>query len=317
MAIKAALKRLILGTSILALSGCTGSAVGEKVKTTDAAAAAIAEEVGGNAPAMWKITDADSTLYVLGTFHILPTDLEWKTPVYEAAMADAENTITEADTDSPAATLAVQQAVAEYGLNAPGTTLSGILGEERFARFSTACEKFGIPAAALESFRPWLATLTLSVTALQKNGFDPAAGVDSNLTKQAIAEGDTISHFETAEEQIRILASLDEEEMLANFDVSLEQLEDFEALSEQMLTSWATGDTAGLESLFVEELQTQSPDAFEKVLVTRNMNWANQVEKILAGEGDYMIAVGAAHLVGEKSLLDLLDDRGISAERIQ
>ena len=126
------------------------------------------------------------------------------------------------------------------------------------------------------------------------------------MTAQATAEGDAITHFETAEEQIKILASLDEEEMLANFDVSLEQLEDFEALSEKMLTAWATGDTAGLEKIFIEELQTQSPDAFQKILVARNENWANQVETVLAGEGDYMIAVGAAHLVGEKSLFCLL-----------
>lgn len=317
MAMKPSLKKVLFATSVLALSACAGSATGDQAITTQAAVETAISDATQDAPAMWKITDKDSTLYFLGTFHILPTDFEWKTPVYEAAMADAENTITEADTESPAATAAVQQAVAQYGINPPGTTLSSILGKERFARFAAASEKFGIPASALESFRPWLATLTLSVTALQSNGFDPANGVDSNLTAQATAEGDAITHFETAEEQIKILASLDEEEMLANFDVSLEQLEDFEALSEKMLTAWATGDTAGLEKIFIEELQTQSPDAFQKILVARNENWANQVETVLAGEGDYMIAVGAAHLVGEKSLFDLLEDRGIKAERIQ
>ena len=105
--------------------------------------------------------------------------------------------------------------------------------------------------------------------------------------------------------------------MIANFDVSVDQLEDFETISKQMLDAWATGDTVALQEAFVTELQEQSPDAFEKVLVARNINWANQVETLLAGEGDYLIAVGAGHLVGEKSLIDLLDKRGITATRIQ
>jgi len=269
------------------------------------------------APAIWQINDEDSTLYVMGTFHILPPELDWKTPIYEAAMKDADNTITEADTESIEALAKVQALIGTLGMNEQGTTLSSILGEKRHKRFTAACEKIGIPASALEPFKPWLAMITVSVVALQKNGFDPEAGVDKAVTVQAIAEADKITHFETAEQQVEILASLDQSEMLANFDVSLDQIEDFEALSATMLTAWSTGDAEALAQTFVTPLQTESPDAFQKLLVTRNQDWANQVETILSGEGKYFIAVGAAHLVGEKSLFDLLSDKGITAKRIQ
>ena len=197
---KQSLTAILIGASVFGLCACSNAATGQNLleeAKSNSTTASASQDAKSNAPAMWEIKDENSTLYVLGTFHILPADLEWKTPVFEAAMADAENTITEADTSSPAATLAVQRAVGELGINPKGTTLSSILGTERHARFAAMSEKFGIPASALETFKPWLAVITVSVTALQSYGYDPASGVDSLVIEQATAEGDTLSYFET------------------------------------------------------------------------------------------------------------------------
>ncbi|MEM8772813.1 MAG: TraB/GumN family protein [Pseudomonadota bacterium] len=279
--------------------------------------AALAEKPAENSPAMWKMTDEDSTVYLFGTFHILPPNVEWQTDAYAAAMAEAETTITEADTNSPEAQAALAQAVQQYGLNPPGTTLSSILGEERAAEFAKAADNLGVPMQVFEAQRPWLASLTLSVLALQKAGFDPNAGVEPLLLAQANAEGDKIDHFETGVEQIEILASLDEDEMLANFDASLDQFVEFETLMGNMLDAWRTGDVKGLEEDINGQLRDEAPDAFQKLLVDRNENWVVEIKNIMAGQGDYFIAVGAGHLVGEDSVIDMLNEEGFKVKRVQ
>lgn len=304
-------------TVLLALAISTTCATAADAPKHDGVEKIAQDVVAGDAPAMWEVTDEDTTLYVLGTFHILPPEIKWRTPVFEMAMAQADRTITEAETDSIETLKEIQSLIGEIGMNTDGVTLSSILGDERYQRFSTACAKIGVPTETLEPFKPWLAMLTVSVIALQAKGYDPAAGVDKAVTTQAINEGDIISHFETAEQQIRILASLDENEMLANFDVSLEQIENFDALSDAMLTAWATGNTEQLREIFVTPIKSESPDAFKKLLVSRNEDWARQIDTIMSNDGKYFIAVGTAHLVGEKNLFELIDDENISIRRIQ
>ncbi len=280
------------------------------------AGVAVAEKAA-TGPAMWKLADDDSTIYLFGTFHILPPDVEWETAAYDAAMKDAETTITEADTESPEAQAAVLAGVQQYGLNPPGVTLSSILGEDRAASFSDIAAEYGVSMQMLEPYRPWLASLTLSVVAMQKAGFDPNSGVEKVLLAQAAQEGDAVEHFETATEQLEMLASLDDEEMLANFDATTVQFNEFDEIMDRMLTAWRTGDTETLEKDIIGLVREDAPDAFQKLFVDRNKKWTVLIQDILADEGDTFIAVGAGHLVGEDSVIDLLEEEGLKIERVQ
>lgn len=279
--------------------------------------AGFAAAEAADAPAMWKMTDKDSTVYLFGTFHILPAELEWKTEAYEKAMAEATTTYAEADALSPEAQAAVQAAVQQYGLNPPGVTLSSVLGEERAEQLAEVAQQYGVPMQALEPYRPWLASLTLAVVAFQKAGFDPQSGVEQVLLAQAAEEGDAIDYFETATQQIEMLASLDEEEMLNNFDASMEQFENFEALSKKMLDAWSTGDVKALDEDILGDLRDEAPDAYQKLIVNRNAAWIADLKTIMDGEGDYFIAVGAGHLVGDDSVIKMLKDEGFKVKRIQ
>lgn len=268
-------------------------------------------------PAMWKMQDADSTLYLFGTTHILPPGIEWQTEAYFAAMAETETTIVEADIDSPQAQKAVAEIMRELGLNPKGVTLSSKLGEKRAEQFAELSEKFGVPMAALEGMRPWLAWITLSLIAYQQAGFEASEGVEHILLARAKEEGDEIDHFETVRDQIEIVAGLDEDEMLANFDASIDQFADFDAMTKTMVTTWKTGDIEGMSELMNSELREHSEDAFQKLLIDRNVRWVTQIKEIMAGAGDTFVAVGVGHLVGEDSVIDLLGAEGFDVERVQ
>jgi len=268
-------------------------------------------------PAMWVATDEDSTVYLFGTFHILPKDVRWTTKAFDAAMAQTPVTMTEVDTKSFEAQATMSALVQELGFNPPGVTLTGLLGPVRAVRFAALTERYGLAMANFEPMKPWLAMITLSVAIMQKEGYDASSGVEEAVLERAQSEKDKIAYLESAEYQIRALASLNEAEILADFDASLEEYEDFGDYSERVIGAWVKGDLAALERETVTEMRKEAPDAFRILIKNRNRNWAEEIEKLMAGDQDYFIAVGAGHLLGEDSVISLLEKRGIKVERIQ
>ncbi len=271
----------------------------------------------GDSPAMWRLADEDTEIFLFGTFHLLPAETEWQAPAMEAALAATDVVYFEADTTSAEAQQQLQQAVQQYGLNPPGTTLSSILGDERAARFGEVAGKYGIPLAQLEPLKPWLASLSVTVLAYQQAGFDPNSGVEMVLEPLAKAQGDEIRYLELGVDQIKALASLDDAQDFAAFDDGLEQLANIEGEIANLLEAWRTGNVADMEDLLVRSIRDVSEPAFQALLVNRNANWVTQINDLMAGEGDYFIAVGAGHLVGEDSVVDMLQESGFNVERVQ
>lgn len=268
-------------------------------------------------PAMWRVSDADSEIYLFGTFHLLPPTLSWTTPALDAAMEKTPITLTEADTDSPDAKQKVAALVQELGLNPPGVTLSSQLGPERAKQFAAVSERYGMPIAALEPLRPWLALLSLSVGAMQSQGFSTEAGAEETITKKAAAQNDRIAHLETAEFQVRALASLSTEEWLADFERSLAQLEDFEGFSKRNVEAWRKGDIKAIENEMIAPMRSSSPGAYKTLIVDRNADWASQIEEFLKGADDYFIAAGAGHFIGKDGVVEMLSRKGYKVERVQ
>ncbi len=273
------------------------------------------------APAMWRVADEDTEIILFGTFHILPDNVAWRTTTFDDAMARTETTVTEVDTDNPEALAKLAGLMQELGQNPPGVTLSDTLGPERFAQLSNVAEGYGIPPSMLETARPWFGFLQLSLAGLVKEGFDPANGVETVVKGQATQEEDAFAYLESVEFQIRALASLDGPEMLANFDISMEQLKDLKAYSQKMVEVWRTGDLAGIEETIIAPMRDDAPTSYNTLIVERNKNWAVQLIDWLNNggteEGDYFVAVGAGHLVGPESVINMMREKGWTVERIQ
>ena len=276
---------------------------------------AIAESGAG--PAMWRVTDADSEVYLFGTFHILPPTLGWTSAGLDEAMKRTPFTMTEADTDSPESQAKMAALVQELGLNPPGVTLSSQLGPERARQFGAVAEKIGVPMAALEPMRPWLALLSLAVGAMQAQGYSSEAGAETIILDRAAAQKDKVLHLETAEFQIRALAGLSTEEWLADFERSLEQIADFEGFSKRSLEAWRTGDLKSIDKEMIGPMRDAAPDAYKTLIVDRNRNWVGRIEDIMSGSDDYFIAVGAGHLIGEDGVIEMLGRKGYAIERVQ
>lgn len=308
---KPSIARNAILSGLFLLAACSP----ENAESVDAGPFAPAAAESG--PAMWKVTDEDSTIYLFGTFHILPSESRWTTKAFDEAMAETAVTVIEVDTKSAEAQQAMSALVTELGLNPDGVTLSATLGKKRAARFAAIAERYNLSMASFERLKPWLAMITLSVSIMQAEGLAAENGAEEVILQRAGSEGDRIAHLESAEYQLRALASLDEEEILADFDASLQDFEDFDAYARRVLSAWQKGDIDALERETLTAMRNEAPDAFRIMIKDRNFNWVREIEEMMAGNDDYFIAVGAGHLIGDESVVDLLAEKGFTVSRVQ
>jgi hypothetical protein len=286
---------------------------GQPALAQEAAPAAARPAIQGDGPALWMVKDADSTLYLFGTVHVLRPTTGWASDRVNAAFDSADEVWFEiSDPDSQAAIMPLVQ---QYGL-APDKPLSSLLTAEEIADLDAAARTVGMTAAQLDPMRPWLAGLTLSVAPLVKAGYDPQSGVELALKARAEAAGKPIKAFETIDKQIRILATMEEPLQLEFIRQTLEDFDDAVQTLDHMVDAWSRGDMAELDRVVVEDMQQEAPGVYKAILVDRNADWANQIETLMQGSGTAFIAVGAAHLAGEDSVQAMLTQRGVTVERL-
>lgn len=280
---------------------------------TEPATEASSETSG--APAMWKVADEDTTIYMFGTVHMLPDNVQWNSGAVNDALESADALVTEVDL-TPEATAALGQLFQEKGLLTTGQTLRELMTDDQRATFEAGLAKVGIPAAAFDPLEPWAASLALLQVVTQASGFTPDKGVEMVL--EGIVDEDTERlALETAEFQISVFDELPiDQQVLFLLDGAADPMEGIQVLNE-LVAIWAKGDVEALGNLMNEGLMT-SPELADRLLYNRNANWAEWIDaRLESTPGTVFMAVGAGHLAGEKSLQDFLAARGIQSERVQ
>lgn len=268
-------------------------------------------------PALWAIKDADSTIYALGTVHLLKPDTEWKSPAIAKAIDEATELWLELPTtDSEALAGEMMPLVSKYGLS-PAQPLSADLTTEEIATFDDAVRSTGLSAAQLDIARPWFAAITISSATITAAGYEPASGVDRKIELAFAERGIHPRGLESMEQQIRVFADMERDDELAFLRQTIADYRRAGAMMDSIVAEWAVGDIAGLEAILVDEMRSGSEDLYQALLVKRNADWADQITQLLAGSGVSFIAVGSAHLIGDDSLLAMLASEGVTIERIQ
>ena len=264
-------------------------------------------------PALWVVKDADTTIYLFGTVHLLPNDTDWRYPALDKALAASDSLTIELTEEDPAR---MQALVLQYGLD-PGHPLSDKLSAAENATLAKAAQTVGVPGGVntLRMMRPWLAGLTLAVAPLLKAGMDPAHGVDKLLKAQMQAAGKPVDGLETAEQQIRFLADLPADVELDFLRSTLRDVDKGSTELTTLIDAWKNGDVATIGRIEDEDLARQAPALYQRLLVQRNQAWATKITAMLQQPGTVFIAVGAAHLAGPDSVQAQLRKLGVEAAR--
>lgn len=305
-------KMLAAFVSCLFMAGC---GAGEQESFTETVRKA-AEEEAFTGPALWRVSDADTEIYLFGTVHTLHPDTRWEVAAIDDALTAADAVYFEADTEDTQAVEAVSRTVTQLGLYTDGRTLRDVLPAEAESEVEEAAALLGVRMQGFDNFKPWLASMALSNIHIESRGFDTALGVEKIIGADARKRGIPIRYLETGAYQLGLLASVPETEQIALLTQTAEQIEDEPEFLDDLIEDWAAGDVAALAKSIAADDVYGSGEVYNLMLRTRNANWSEQIETLLEEEaGIFFIAVGAAHLAGEDSVQNLLAARGIKAQR--
>ena len=265
-------------------------------------------------PAIWVAKDFDSTLYLFGTVHLLPDELDWQRDDMRQAFNEAGTVFFEVDT-GPEGQIAATVLTTSLGLRNDGLRLSDGLDNYQLNLMEAAANNGDITIAALDGMKPWLAAEYLMLTAAQNAGLSAELSADEALKSRAIRAGKNIVYLESLETQIRASADLPE---YIQLDVLTETMERFNTLgldATQIADQWSIGGTEYLTDQLIRPMKARAPEVFNSLLRDRNRAWTTELSRFMEDSGTGFVAVGTAHLLGENSLVHELREQGYEVKR--
>lgn len=273
------------------------------------AACLLANAAEGQTPvSLWRVEGESNTIYLLGSVHLLRQS-DYPLPnIIDRAYADAEELVMELDMDD-LDPIAMQTATTRMGMLPEGETLESVLGKRDYAAALTAATQLDIPFEMLAGTEPWYAAIMIEQLVLGRMGFNPQLGLEMVILTKAVEDGKEITGLETVEEQLGFLDGLSADAQRAFLMQTLEEADHAERLMNSMITAWKNGDVAKLESEMLSEFD-EHPELYRAIVADRNRRWLGDIEPLLRAEDDYLVLVGALHLVGDDGLPTLLEQRG-------
>lgn len=273
-----------------------------------------------SSPAIWRVSDADNSLYLMGSFHALkPSDYPLSKAVNDA-YADAELLafeIAPEQLQSPELVRAMQQSAM-----LPATqSLQGMLPEDTWQDLLRWQRKNpDTPLASLQRLKPWYAALIIANTQSQAQGFEPELGLDRHFMNKAKTVRKPSIGLEQMQDQIALLNGMKPAAQLQLLQEALGASGNpRNAELERLRALWVSGDAEELEEITVTKMRREYPDLYQSINVARNQAWLPQLRRLLDDEreADVMVVVGALHLLGPDGLVRQLQANGYKVERLK
>ena len=263
-------------------------------------------------PALWKLTDSDTTIYLFGTIHALPAGISWLEGPIAKALGSSQTLVTEIPEADPAT---MQAVVMKTAVLPKGQSLSAMLTPKARVNLGKAFKDNGLPGAAFDHFEPWFVAVTLSTMPMLKQGYSAENGVEVQLTKRAKTQGQSLIGLETVEYQLGLFDSLSQKVQINYLNDVVATLPKMGAELDKLVSHWSAGRPDKLAQ--VMNANEDDPQLIALLLTNRNKNWANWIKTRMDKPGTVFLAVGAGHLAGKGSVQAQLAARGFKTVRVQ
>ena len=262
-------------------------------------------------PLLWEIARADGTTegWLLGTVHALPDDARWRTGATDRAIAQADVLAVEvADvTDSRA----MASAFMPLAMSAGQPPLTERVPPSHRERVAQLVDGTSYRLADFGRIESWGAALILAQAV--KSGTDSENGIDRALIRD-FSRGKVVE-LEGARAQFEAFDTLSESAQRAMLAAIVEESEGSPEELRRPIDLYLAGDADGLATLTHEGMLRNS-EIRTALLTRRNADWAGKIDRLLAEDAHPLIAVGAAHMVGEDGLVALLRAKGYRVTRL-
>lgn len=298
-------------TSLFFIAGLILSACQPGEAVEDKLAAAHARN---DAPAIWEVKDADSTLYLFGTVHLLPAGLIWQRDDMRDAFGEAGTVFFEVDSGE-AGQVESARLTQALGFLGPNERLEEQLDDYQTKLLFASANNADLPYETLNSMRPWLASEFLTVAAAQNAGLSAALAADEALKTRARQHGKHLRYLDSIDSQIRASADQPQTVQMLLLTDTMERLGSMGTDLSYMAEAWSVGQVDILERKTVDSLKKRSPELYTALIVKRNESWAEQLAGFMEGSGTGFAAVGIAHLLGPDNLQTMLETKGYRVKR--
>lgn len=266
-------------------------------------------------PALWQVSDADTTIYLFGTIHLLPDDLQWRTPAFDQAVASSQQLVVETIVDQQNLQ-SIRDAEFQLGFGKGLPPIAQRVAPSKLPLLRTAITKSGIPEKLLDQMDTWLAAISLLGVQFKELGLKSSHGPEEILRQQFLSANKPIGELESNVEQFGYFDRLPERAQRDLLEGAIEPSAMASKEFAQMLGPWGRGDVKRIGATFNKEFQG-SPALKQALLVQRNANWAKWIEQRMTQPGTIMVAVGAGHLAGTSSVLEMLKKDEYRIQRLQ
>ncbi len=263
-------------------------------------------------PALWVVKDADTTIYLFGTIHVLKPGLGWFDEGVKKAFDASKEVVLEIPLPSDEE---AQKILLPLVVDPDGPALTEKLHPEKRAAYAAVLTGLGIPPAALDKLYPWFAAVTLTQIQLQKAGYNPASGAERSIDAAAKAAGKPVTGLETLQQQLGYFATLPEADQIAFLELGIDDFDKGLKTIDEMVTDWAKGDPDALAAVMNRDID-KLPKLYDILLKQRNIRWADWIDARMKQPGTVFIAVGAGHLAGKDSVQAQLAGHKLTATRV-
>ena len=266
-------------------------------------------------PAMWAVSDADTTVYLFGTIHLLPQNYSWRSPQLDQAVNGSQQLMVETivDENNPHEMLAALSSLA-FSRNLPPIAERVPLSKR--SALDTAIRKSGIPPATFNQMETWAAAFMLLGNQFRAMGLKGGEGVETVLRNSFTVQGKAVGQLESNREQLSFFDALPEAAQRMLLEGAIEAPKSMRKDFAGMLSAWTRGDVDAIAKVFNRDLSS-SPELRDALLKRRNANWSRWIAQRMASPGSVMIAVGAGHLAGSDSVIEMLRRDGFEVRRVQ
>lgn len=269
-------------------------------------------------PLLWKVSDADNTVYLLGSFHLLrPGDYPLAAST-DLAFEDAESVVFElspAEMNDPA----LGQLMGAAARREDGKRLQDTLSSDTWTRLEAWSARRGVPLENLQGLDAWFVGLTISLMEMQTLGLDPKLGLDRHFAQRATEAGKETEGLETGAQQIALFDGMDAELQQQSLEDVLLDAEKMEENINRLHDLWRRGDVEGMEAETNQRMRDEYPELYARINRDRNLAWLPVLKQRLDRGGkdeDVLVVVGALHLLGDDGLVHLMREAGYTVERL-
>ena len=262
---------------------------------------------------LWEVESQSSKIYLLGSLHVLKSEAYPLSQVIEKAYASSRKIVFETDLGGMI-DAEVQAKMLTLGLYPEGQDLLQNISQDTRLSLEKKLKNLSLPMEQFVRFRPWFLAVTLTTLELQRLGFNPLYGIDMHYYGKARTDGKKIGFLESVEFQLDLLGKMNTHDQNAFLNQTLKDLEVAAQMASDMMRYWQTGDSEKLYKLLFKSFEGY-PEIQDRLLVQRNKDWAIKIAQMLKETNQVLVIVGAGHLIGPNSVVELLKQKGYSVKQ--